>query len=44
LFLVSFSETGIKVAAIMLDPDDAIGAKRLGCVYEKEADLVPCKN
>jgi hypothetical protein len=32
------------VAAIMLDPDDAIGAKRLGCVYEKEADLVPCKN
>jgi hypothetical protein len=35
LFLVSFSETGIKVAAIMLDPDDAINEKRLGCVYEK---------
>jgi hypothetical protein len=40
---VSFSETGIKVAAIMLDPDDAIDEKRLGCVYEKEAALVPCK-
>jgi hypothetical protein len=44
LFLVSFSETGIKMAAIMLDPDDAIDEKRLGCVYEKEAPLVPCKN
>jgi hypothetical protein len=44
LFLVSFFETGIKVAAIMLDPDDAIDEKRLGRVYEKEVALVPYKN
>jgi hypothetical protein len=29
------------VAATMLDPDDAIDEERLGCVYEKEAALVP---
>jgi hypothetical protein len=40
LFLVSFSETGIKVAATMLDPDDAIDEKGLGCVYTKEATLI----
>jgi hypothetical protein len=44
LFLVSFFGIGIKVAATILDPDDAIDEKRLGCVYEKEAALVPCKN
>jgi hypothetical protein len=32
------------VAATMLDPDDAIDEKRLGCVYEKEAALIPYKN
>jgi hypothetical protein len=41
---VSFYETGIKVTPIMLDPDDVIDEKRLGCVYEKEAALIPCKN
>jgi hypothetical protein len=41
---MSFFETGIKVAAIMLNPDDAIDEKRLGCVYEKEAALIPYKN
>jgi hypothetical protein len=41
---MSFSETDIKVAAIMLDLDDTIDEKRLGCVYEKEAALVPYKN
>jgi hypothetical protein len=40
LFLLSFSETGIKVMATMLDPDDAINEKRLGCVYAKEATLI----
>jgi hypothetical protein len=43
LFLVSFSETGIRVVAIKLDPDDAINKKRVGCVYAKEAALIPCK-
>jgi hypothetical protein len=40
LFLISFSETGIKVVATMLDPDDAIDEKRLGCVYVKEVTLI----
>jgi hypothetical protein len=41
---MSFSETGIKVVATMLDPDDVIDEKRLECVYEKEVALIPCKN
>jgi hypothetical protein len=37
LFLVSFSETDIKVVATILDPDDTIDEKKLRCVYVKEA-------
>jgi hypothetical protein len=40
LLLVSFFKTGIKVAATMLDPDDAIHEKRLGCIYAKEVALI----